>query len=202
MDRHSHWQGVYAAGMETEFGWFQECPAPSLRLIESSGLPLEARILDVGGGASRLVDHLLARGYRHVTVLDIAETSLVTARTRLGSRAASVDWILADITEWEPPCRYDLWHDRAAFHFLVDARDREAYAAVMSAAVPLGGQAIIGTFALDGPDRCSGLPVQRYDAARLAAHFPEFQVSESLEETHVTPTGKRQRFHFSRLTRL
>lgn len=202
MDRHSHWQTVYEDKGETEVSWFQEHPASSLALIRDSGLGTGARIIDIGGGASRLVDHLVDQGFRSIAVLDIAPAALERARHRLGEPAAQVEWLVADVTGWMPSTHFDLWHDRAVFHFLIDPADRAAYATAMAAAVPKGGQAIIGTFALDGPERCSGLPIRRYDADGLAAEFARhFEPIAAMTEDHLTPAGKVQRFQFCRLRR-
>lgn len=202
MDRQSHWQGVYQTKEENEVSWYQDRPETSLALIRDAGLGPDARIVDVGGGASRLVDHLLGDGYRHITVLDIVQAALDRARRRLGERADRVTWLAADVTGWAPQSRFDLWHDRAVFHFLTAPHDRAAYAAVMAAAVPVGGKAVIGTFALDGPERCSGLPICRYDAAGLAAEFaPHFEAIATMGEDHTTPAGKIQHFQFCLLQR-
>ncbi|CAA7617088.1 trans-aconitate 2-methyltransferase [Magnetospirillum sp. SS-4] len=202
MDRQSHWQTVYETKAENEVSWYQDHPKTSLALIRDTGLGPEGRIIDVGGGASRLVDCLVEQGFRRVTVLDIAPAALERARRRLGDRAALVEWLIADVTGWTPPSRFDLWHDRAVFHFLTEAADRAAYAAAMAAAVPTGGHAVIGTFALDGPERCSGLTIRRYDADGLAAEFaPHFEMLAAMTEDHPTPAGKIQRFQFCRLRR-
>ncbi|MCR6630674.1 MAG: class I SAM-dependent methyltransferase [Magnetospirillum sp.] len=200
MDRQAHWQGVYASKDETSVSWFQERPATSLALLECA--KPGARIVDVGGGASRLVDHLLERGY-DVTVLDIAGAALEKAKARLGEAAAKVRWVTADITRWKSPAPMDVWHDRAVFHFLTEEGDRRAYADAMAAALPSGGHAVIGTFAADGPERCSGLPVCRYDAKGLAAQFAaSFRLVDELAEEHRTPGGNVQRFQFIVLRRL
>jgi len=203
MDRHAHWQSVYETKRETEVSWFQAQPAVSLKLILASGLDASARIIDVGGGASRLVDRLLDLGYAHITVLDVAEAALAKARARLGPRADQVEWVAADVTRWAASRPFDLWHDRAVFHFLTEAPDRHAYLAAMASGVRSGGQAIIGTFALDGPEKCSGLPVRRYDANGLVAELaPHFRLIETLTEDHHTPGGKVQKFQFCRLARV
>lgn len=200
MEREDHWQTVYQTKEEDEVSWFQERPAVSLDLIGRSGFGPEAGLIDVGGGASRLIDHLLAAGWRDLTVLDVAKAALDRSRERLGEQAKQVSWVAADITRWQPERRYDLWHDRAVFHFLTDPADRAAYRAVLARALRPGGQAIIGTFAADGPERCSGLPVCRYDAAALAAEFgPSFRLEEALTHEHATPSGKVQKFQFVRL---
>src|SRR5215510_13227604 len=160
-DRQAHWDNVYRTKREDEVSWFQASPSVSLDLIHAAGIGRDAGIIDIGGGASRLVDALLDEGFTDVTVLDLSEESMAKAKARLGARADSVTWIVADVTRWQPMRAYDLWHDRAAFHFLTAPEDRAAYAERMSRAVRLSGQVIIGTFAPDGPERCSGLPVTR-----------------------------------------
>ena len=201
-ERRDHWQGVYATRAPDEVSWYQPRPATSLGLIARTGLGPGASVIDVGGGASRLVDALLDAGYTRVAVLDIAEVALERARDRLGERAARVEWLAADITLFRPERRFDLWHDRALFHFLVDASDRQAYREALGAALRPGGQVIVGTFALDGPDRCSNLPVARYDAAAMARELgPGYRLLETLAEEHVTPAGTVQRFQFCRFLR-
>jgi SAM-dependent methyltransferase len=198
----THWDAIYSAKAPEEVSWYQARPETSLGLIARSGKGLDARFIDVGGGASRVVDLLLDEGYRHVTVLDLSEVALARAQVRLGSRASRVTWVTADVTTWTPSSTYDLWHDRAVFHFLVRAEDRRRYLAALVAAVPPGGQVILGTFASDGPERCSGLPVMRYEPDTLSAEVgPMFRRLESLHEDHLTPAGKVQRFQFSRFVR-
>jgi SAM-dependent methyltransferase len=197
-DRQAHWQTVYQTKGEQQVSWSQPCPEPSLGLIEKFALGKRASIVDIGGGASRLVDALHERGYRHLTVLDLSEAALKSPKDRLGADASSVQWIAADVTKWQPPQAFDIWHDRAAFHFLVDASDREAYMARLLQGVTSGGHAIIATFALDGPEKCSGLPVQRYDHATLGeALGPDFALVHHQPHHHVTPWGAPQSFQFS-----
>ena len=150
--RQAHWEGVYTQKGESEVSWFQENPAPSLELIEQVGATPASAIIDIGGGASRLVDNLIDRGFEDVTVLDLSEAALEAAKARLGGRASQVHWIVADATVWEPLKVYDVWHDRAAFHFLTEDRDRAAYVVRLERALKVGGHAIIATFALDGPN--------------------------------------------------
>lgn len=201
-ERSAHWEGVYATKGENEVSWFQESPAISLELIKAANPDPAATIIDIGGGASRLVDALLCEGYRSIAVLDLSANALDAAKKRIGAAAASVDWIVADVTSWQPTRSYDIWHDRAAFHFLTDARDRAAYRERLKTAVRPGGQVIIGTFALDGPEKCSGLAVQRYDSAALAAELgPSFELLDARTETHRTPWNATQAFQFSRLRR-
>lgn len=202
MERREHWETVYRTKDEDDVSWFQERPAMSLSLIEKCGAR-DAKILDVGGGASRLVDGLLDAGYTHVAVLDIAEAALAKARERLGERATGVRWIATDLLAWTPDDVFDVWHDRAVFHFMVRDEDRAAYLVTLRRALRIGGQAIIATFAENGPERCSGLPIQRWEPEALARELgPDFGLEESLREEHVTPAGKTQAFQFSRFVRI
>lgn len=199
LERQSHWQNVYQTKGERDVSWFQESPTISLDLIRATGIGTEASIIDIGGGASRLVDALLADDFRSVSVLDVSEKALAASRDRLGPRAKHVTWIVADVTAWRPDKNYDLWHDRAAFHFLTDPGDRAAYAACVRNVVRPGGHVIIGSFAPDGPERCSGLPVVRHDAASIGEVLgPSFKLIESRRHDHQTPGGTLQRFQFSR----
>jgi 2-polyprenyl-3-methyl-5-hydroxy-6-metoxy-1,4-benzoquinol methylase len=201
-ERSAHWEGVYATKGENEVSWFQKSPAISLEMIRQANPDPEAAIVDIGGGASRLVDSLLQEGYRSIAVLDLSAHALDAAKARIGPAAAGVDWIVADITAWQPARSYDVWHDRAAFHFLTEPHDRAAYLERLRSAIRPGGQVIIGTFALDGPEKCSGLPVQRYDSAALAAELgAEFELMDSRSEVHHTPWNSTQAFQFSRFRR-
>ncbi|MCA6113476.1 class I SAM-dependent methyltransferase [Bradyrhizobium sp. WSM 1738] len=200
--RQAHWENVYATKGENEVSWFQQSPAPSLELIEQAGVTHTSAIIDIGGGASRLVDHLVEQGFEDVTVLDLSAAALTAARSRLashlGASAERVRWIVADVTTWEPLKRYDIWHDRAAFHFLVDANDRAAYIARLERGLRIGRHAIIATFAPEGPEKCSGLPVARYDSASLGQTLgPAFKLVHTRRHEHVTPWGSRQMFQFS-----
>jgi SAM-dependent methyltransferase len=200
--RQTHWDNVYGTKGEKEVSWFQDSPTISLDLIDATGVAKGASILDIGGGASRLVDALLDRGFESLTVLDLSEKALATTRARLGRKAAKVRWVVADVTKWEPAETYDVWHDRAAFHFLMEPHDRAAYAERLREAVRLGGHVIIGTFAPDGPERCSGLPVMRHDAISLGEMLGRsFELIETRRHDHQTPMGGIQRFQFSRFRR-
>lgn len=201
--RSAHWENVYATKGETEVSWFQDSPAISLALIKAANPDRTAAIIDIGGGASRLVDALLRDGYRSLAVLDLSANALKAAKARLGPAASSVEWIVSDVTTWRPTRSYDVWHDRAAFHFLTEPRDRAAYIERLQSAVRPGGQIIIGTFALDGPEKCSGLPVQRYDGKSLAAEFgAAFELIETRGEIHSTPWKSTQAFQFSRFRKI
>lgn len=191
-----HWEAVYAARDPEALSWFQAEPAPSLAMIAATGLTPAARVIDVGAGASLLADRLLDRGFARVTVLDVSSQALATTETRLGDRAAAVERVAADVTAWTPPTgAFDLWHDRAVFHFLVEDAGRRGYVRALTSALKPGGYAILATFSLTGPDRCSGLPVQGYSPATLqAALGPDFQFIEARPETHRTPGGATQDF--------
>jgi SAM-dependent methyltransferase len=196
--RQAHWQNVYTNKGENEVSWFQESPAPSLALIAQIGVTPASGIIDIGGGASRLVDHLIDQGFRDITVLDLSAAALEAARARLGERALRAHWLVADATTWEPSRVYDLWHDRAAFHFLTEEHDRAAYVARLKRGLKIGGHAIIATFALDGPEKCSGLPVMRYDPTQLEQTLGAgFRLLRSHGNDHATPWGSQQRFQFS-----
>ena len=196
--RQAHWQNVYTKKGENEVSWFQENPAPSLELIAQVGATSTSAIIDIGGGASRLVDNLVELDFENVTVLDLSEAALEAAKDRLGGRATRVQWIVADATVWEPREAYDIWHDRAAFHFLTEERDRAAYIARLEGALKVGGHAIIATFALDGPERCSGLAVVRYDPVSLGQTLGRtFQLVDTRRHAHATPWGSNQSFQFS-----
>lgn len=196
--RQAHWQNVYTKKGENEVSWFQENPAPSLELIAQVGATSTSAIIDIGGGASRLVDNLVELDFENITVLDLSEAALEAAKDRLGGRAARVQWIVADATVWEPREAYDIWHDRAAFHFLTEERDRAAYIARLEGALKVGGHAIIATFALDGPERCSGLAVVRYDPVSLGQTLGRtFQLVDTRRHAHATPWGSNQSFQFS-----
>jgi len=201
-DRSAHWEGVYATKAENEVSWFQENPAISLELIKQTHAAPESAIIDIGGGASRLVDALLRDGYRAVTVLDLSATAIEQARKRIGPESAKAAWIVVDVTKWIPERQYQVWHDRAAFHFLTDPDDRRAYLDCLRSALAPGGQVVIGTFALDGPEKCSGLPVQRYDSKGLAEQLgASFELAETRSEVHRTPWNSSQAFQFSRFCR-
>lgn len=190
-----YWQAQYGKKPVTELSWYQPVPERSLELIRATGVPLTAPILDVGGGASTLVDHLLEAGFKDVSVLDLAPRALTAAQTRLQAAADRARWIVADITEFIPERRYAVWHDRAVFHFLVDPKRRERYLSVLHNAVVPGGHVILATFGPQGPTQCSGLPVVRYSADQLSAALGSgFRPARSLLEEHITPGGRRQQF--------
>lgn len=197
-----HWQQVYTERAPSAVSWFQAEPALSLELIRNCRLAPAAPLIDVGGGASVLVDRLLREGHTAITVLDVAGAALAVSRHRLGPAAAQVEWIEADVTAFQPPRSYALWHDRAVFHFLTAAADRMNYVRALKRALSPGGFVILATFAVGGPDRCSGLPVAQYDAAKLlAALGAGFRLLEERSEHHLTPARKTQAFAWFRLVR-
>lgn len=198
MDHQLHWEQVYRQKPADTLSWFQPRPETSLELIWAADMRKTDGLIDVGGGTSRLVDVLLSEDFADVSVLDISEIALDQNRARLGDAAARVHWIVADITEWQPQRHYCLWHDRAVFHFLTDKVERAAYRANLEAALVPGGTAIIAGFSLEGPERCSGLPVQRYSSETLAAELgPRFTLRECRKVEHRTPIGTIQNFQYS-----
>ncbi|TFB44558.1 class I SAM-dependent methyltransferase [Pseudomonas sp. F01002] len=196
MQSKRHWENVYTEKASDVVSWYQEHADMSLALIRQTGLSLDAVLIDVGGGASTLIDDLLKAGYRNLTVLDISVSGLDVTRNRLGEHAASVHWLEADVTTAIfPKHKYDLWHDRAVFHFLTESGDRARYLHALDRALKPGGFVVVGTFAEEGPDRCSGLPAQRYNVDHLAAEFgAQFEMLGHASEEHHTPSGAVQKF--------
>lgn len=196
MNRREHWQGIYRAKAATEVSWYQPEARLSLELIRRVAPDRDAPVIDVGGGASTLVDGLLSDGYRAVTVLDLAPAALERARSRLGDRAARAHWIAADVLEAPLAAEhYAVWHDRAVFHFLTSAGDRARYVAQARRVVWRGGYVIVASFGPDGPDRCSGLEVMRYTPEAMHAEFgSDFSLLDSVREEHRTPWGATQAF--------
>jgi SAM-dependent methyltransferase len=198
-----HWAKVYEDKAPTAVSWYQASPEPSLRALDRFRALPSTAFIDVGGGASNLADALLERGWQDITVLDIAAPALEAAKARLGSLSDKVHWVVTDITAWHPPRKYGVWHDRAVFHFLTEPAQREAYRRALSQGVDAGGLVIIATFALDGPERCSGLPVQRYDAATLSEEMGDtLQLLDAWREEHLTPWGASQSFNWCAFRRV
>ncbi len=196
--RQSHWQGVYRDNLPTEVSWYQPVPEKSLQLIRATGVGSSAPILDVGGGASTLVDNLLAEGFADISVLDISGKALESSRVRLGDRANKVYWIETDVTKFAPSRCYAVWHDRAVFHFLTDPAERAKYLGVIGKALQPRGFLVIATFGPEGPKRCSGLPVQRWDIMGLENFLGErFRLGGHELEMHTTPSGSTQQFLYS-----
>ena len=193
----THWQDVYTSKADDAVSWFEQSPDLSLALLDEAGVGLQHDVVDIGGGAARLVDALVARGQHWVSVLDLSPAALDIARGRVPA-AAPVDWIASDVTAWHPDRRYDYWHDRAAFHFLTEPADQAAYVDVLGRALQPGGVVIIGTFAPDGPEKCSGLTVVRHDSDSLARVLGDgFALIAQRRHEHVTPWGSVQKFQFS-----
>jgi SAM-dependent methyltransferase len=197
-----HWNRVYATKADDLLSWHQAFPEVSLQLLRHAGLEHDARIVDVGAGSSRVVDGLLDQGFSRLTLLDLSEAALERPRGRLGREAESVRFEVRDVRTFRPLETYDAWHDRAVFHFMVTAEDRAAYLESLRHAVRPGGQVVLGTFAADGPHRCSGLPVMRYSPEALGDVLgPEFRAEETARDLHVTPAGRIQPFTFVRFVR-
>lgn len=193
----AHWDGIYGSKHSNELSWYEAYPELSLSLVAGTGVTLDDAILDVGGGASSFVDQLLDRGFTHVTVLDLSDIALSSTRARLGTRAASVRFVTGNVLWADLGGPFAIWHDRAVFHFLTSPTDQERYVARAREHVLLGGHLVIATFADDGPEQCSGLPVARYSEAALAVRFSEgFEAVSSTRYTHKTPRGTEQRFVF------
>ena len=197
----AHWGEVFRTKDVTAVSWYQADPVMSLRLL-SEVVPRPRSVIDVGAGASVLVDALLDADFEDLTVLDVSDRALTVVRDRLADRAQQVAFVVADLLTWMPERQWDAWHDRAVFHFLVDPHDRAAYVTTASGAVGPGGVVVVGSFALDGPDRCSGLATARYDAASLADQFGEdFRLERAEREVHHTPGGADQAFTWAVLRR-
>jgi SAM-dependent methyltransferase len=196
-NRHAHWEGVYRAKKEDELSWHQDDPrkAVSFALIREFA-PLTARIIDIGCGSSTLAGALIDIGCTNVTVLDISEAAIDRAKSLNAKASKRIRWVVSDVVATPSlPGSFDLWHDRAVFHFLTDAAERKAYVDLCAQSVAPGGHVVVATFALDGPEKCSGLPVQRYDAPGVEAVFQSgFDLVKSVRESHITPWGKPQAF--------
>jgi 2-polyprenyl-3-methyl-5-hydroxy-6-metoxy-1,4-benzoquinol methylase len=201
--RSEHWQNVYTTKGERDVSWFQAGPKRSLALIREAAPDNTASVIDIGGGASSLAGELLEVGYRDVAVLDISPAALERAKSALGEAGAKIAWVAADITQWQPPRRWHVWHDRAVFHFLTATQDQEAYIRALDAGTAPGAAVVISTFALDGPEKCSGLPVERYSAETLAARLgPGFRLMKAEHEDHHTPGGAVQKFSYAVLRKI
>lgn len=197
-DPREHWDDVYNTRTETTVSWYQQHSERSLQLIRTASPDRSASVVDIGGGASTLVDDLLSDGFADVTVLDISDAALSRSTARLGAKAAQATWIVADITQWTPVRTWNIWHDRAVFHFLTERAQQDAYVAALTAGTSPGATIIMATFALDGPEKCSGLPVQRYSPTSLATRIgPAFALIADDRETHTTPWGSQQQFSYA-----
>jgi 2-polyprenyl-3-methyl-5-hydroxy-6-metoxy-1,4-benzoquinol methylase len=199
--RKGHWEKIYRSSAFDDVSWYQAHPSTSLQLIAATKIDKDARIIDAGGGASLLVDNLLELGYENVTVLDVSSLALERAQARLGERASSATWTCSDVIGFRPTDGFDVWHDRAVFHFLTDEDERAGYLQTLREAVKRGGHVIMATFAMDAPPKCSGLDVVRYSSDSLSAELaPDFRLVETAEEVHTTPAGKHQPFLYCRFS--
>lgn len=202
MDRNKHWEEIYENKQLNEVSWYQPKPQTSMDLIESFGTDKSAKIIDVGGGDSLLVDHLLAEGYENLTVLDISSKAIERAKNRLGENAYKVNWIIADVVDFRARVQFDIWHDRAAFHFLSDPKDIEGYTKNAHAALNPNGKMIIGTFSTNGPTKCSGIEIKRYNEDLMRKTFEKyFKKLDCSIHKHQTPSEKVQEFIFCRFER-
>ncbi len=203
-DAATHWQNVWTTKQPEEVSWHQDDPSLSLAMIRAASLRRDAAVIDVGGGASALADRLLELGYVHVAVLDISGAALQLAAERLGPLGDDVAWIESSVLDWRPvPGLFDLWHDRAVLHFLTDPADQARYVEVMKTALGPEATVILATFAPDGPEKCSGLPVCRHDSASLSALLgADFRLVEETRQDHLTPGGKAQKFQWCRFVRV
>ncbi len=202
MDKTAHWENVYQTKNSTDVSWYEPDPKQSLDLILNAAGEKRGRVIDVGGGQSFLVDRLLDSGFKQVAVLDISSAAIEATKARLGERAAQVDWMVADVTQAESLGEFDIWHDRAVFHFITQPDDRERYMKLLKRSLPIGGHFIVATFAKGGPEKCSGLPICQYDAATMHAELgASFEPIKCSEYLHTTPTGKPQQFFFGIYTR-
>ena len=193
----SHWEKVFETKAEDEVSWFQPYPKTSVEFIELFNLPLDANIIDIGGGDSHLVDVLMEKGYRNVYVLDISANALERAKQRLGDKAKFVHWIVSDVTEYKPEVQFDFWHDRAAFHFLTSEEAINKYIAIAETAISKKGYLVLGTFSEDGPEKCSGLAIKQYNEASMSMRFEKsFDRIKCITENHATPFNTVQNFLF------
>lgn len=201
-DRKAHWENVYGNKSPLDVSWFQKQPVLSLQLIRNTQLVLDAPIIDIGGGASTLVEHLYDEGYINIGVLDISDNALTCAQSRLGDKASNIEWYAEDITLFKPAHQFSLWHDRAVFHFLTDKSDRSKYINILKQALEPNGHLIIAAFAIGGPTKCSGLDIVQYDAEKLKAELGKgFKLLEEVNEIHITPANKEQKFMYFRFIR-
>ncbi|MDN3642418.1 class I SAM-dependent methyltransferase [Lutimonas halocynthiae] len=203
LTKKNYWDTIYQEKPTIELGWFQEVPAMSLDLIKSSGIKIDAKIIDIGGGDSLLVDHLLELGYLNITVLDLSKSAIERAKSRLGSKGSNVNWICSDIRDFNTDEKFDLWHDRACFHFLIDNADIQIYASKLNQFLAEKGTVVLGTFSKTGPKKCSGLPIKQYDSKTITQIFTQdFHLEKNMEATHITPSLARQNYVFCRLKRI
>jgi 2-polyprenyl-3-methyl-5-hydroxy-6-metoxy-1,4-benzoquinol methylase len=197
MDNKAHWENVFSTKVSTEVSWFQEYPTTSMDFLELFSLPLDANIIDIGGGDSHLVDALLEKGYQNIWVLDISAAALDRAKQRLGEKANLVNWVVTDVTEFRPTVKFDFWHDRAAFHFLTNEDSVSKYVAIAENSISEKGYLVLGTFSENGPEKCSGLQIQQYTETSMSNRFEiGFERIKCITENHTTPFNTIQNFLF------
>jgi 2-polyprenyl-3-methyl-5-hydroxy-6-metoxy-1,4-benzoquinol methylase len=197
MDKKKHWENIYQTKALTEVSWYQPIPQTSLDLLQQYAIPLDAAIIDIGGGDSFFVDHLLQLGYTNITVLDISEEAIFKAKKRLLNNSEKVNWIVSDITDFKPTTKYDFWYDRAAFHFLTEEKDIASYLQAAKDGISKKGILVIGTFSETGPLKCSGIPIKQYSESALKARFTrDFELLDSFTVDHKTPFDTVQNFAF------
>lgn len=197
LDNKAHWETIYSEKGEDEVSWFQPYPKTSMEFVELFNLPLDANIIDIGGGDSHFVDALLDKGYKNIYVLDLSANAIERAKQRLGNKADKIQWIISDITEFEPPIQFDFWHDRAAFHFLTTVNKIYKYVSIAEDAVKKDGYLILGTFSEKGPSKCTGLEIKQYSEASMSARFEvAFDKIKCITEDHKTPFNTVQNFLF------
>jgi ubiquinone/menaquinone biosynthesis C-methylase UbiE len=195
--RKEHWENVFANKQETEVSWFQPYPKTSIEFVKLFDLPLDANIIDIGGGDSHFVDALLEEGYKNIWVLDISENALSRAKKRLGDNANKVNWVVSDIIDFIPPVEFDFWHDRAAFHFLTTEENMNKYVAIAERGIKARGVLILGTFSETGPTKCSGLEIKQYSETSMSSRFElSFDRVKCITEEHQTPFNSIQNFLF------
>lgn len=196
-DKKEHWENIYGTKKKDEVSWYEPSPRISMEFIHKFNVPKNAKIIDVGGGNSAFVDHLLEEGYENITVLDISSTALAQARIRLGKKANIVTWIVSDITEFKPGEQYDFWHDRAVFHFLTDEKEIQKYIDIAGNSISKEGILVLGTFSENGPLKCSGIEIKQYSSSSLAQRFQaNFATTDCFTDDHITPSEKVQNFVF------
>lgn len=201
-NRKNHWENIYQTKSEKEMSWYQAKPEISLDFVGKFNLPKTAQIIDIGGGDSLFVDHLLDLGFHHIIVLDISKTAINRAKERLGQKAKLINWIIQDITEFQPTDQYDFWHDRATFHFLTEAKDIETYVRLVSNHLKKDGKLVLGTFSEIGPKKCSGIEIKQYSEDHLTKLFtPYFEKIQCQNIDHKTPFDTTQNFVFCSFTK-
>jgi 2-polyprenyl-3-methyl-5-hydroxy-6-metoxy-1,4-benzoquinol methylase len=202
-NRKQHWEVIYKNKSNKEMSWFQENPATSLQFLTNYRVSLDAEIIDIGGGDSLFVDYTLKMGYQHITILDISEAAIERAKKRLGKDALKITWIVSDVTKFKPDKKYDFWHDRAVFHFLTNPDEIDSYVDLVQANISENGIFVIGTFSENGPDKCSGLPIAKYNESKMTTLFSAgFDKIKCFEENHITPSNKVQAFLFCSFKKL